>query len=297
MARAFGDCGSNNILALVKERLAKMFAPSVIDFVEYADAEYAINFTKNIQPASAVKVIKTWLNGWATSDRMHEEVILPCLFGCSGKNDVLNHYLQCPHLFALCNYLFKVDSCPLIRIGFKNPSIHNLKVTACVFTAYHVMKAQVRNGLLEGMHKDTRTTHAAWSVFANALEAEAGEHRISYTVFSLPKFISFLVSGHAHDPSSLIYEEVIFPGTPSAAQSQSAGSGGSGVRPSPIRMHSSSCLIPPSVSGSGAAAASSRSPPGCTVRPRNPSFSSSSGSVFVAANSDNAQNPILHVDR
>ncbi len=185
----------------------------MIDFTNYADADYAINFTKNIQPATAIKVVKTWLNGWATSARMHEEVVLPCLFGCSGKTDDLIHYLQCPHLYALCNYFFKADSCPLIRIGFRNPTIHNLKLTACVFTAYHVLKAQIRNGHLDGMQKDTRTIHAAWSVFANALEAEAGEHRISYTVFSLPKFISFLVNGHDHDPSSLTHQVINFPGS------------------------------------------------------------------------------------
>ena len=121
---------------------------------------------------------------------MHEEVILPCLLGCENGVDSLRHYLQCPHVYAICNYFFKVDSCPLICLGLKNPTINNLKIIACVFSAYHNLKGQVRDGRMHIYAENHRT---AWSVFAEALAAEAGECHIPYVSFSLPKFISFLI--------------------------------------------------------------------------------------------------------
>ena len=42
------------------------------------------------------KVVKTWLNGWAMSHRMHEDVVLGCLVGCNDASDSLSHYVFCP---------------------------------------------------------------------------------------------------------------------------------------------------------------------------------------------------------
>ncbi len=316
---AFALDDSTNLLFLVKERVSKLFAPSLIDFNNYINVELAVNVAKQLRPASALKVVKTWLNGWATSQRMHEEVILPCLFGCPGKIDMQIHYVQCPHLYAFCNYFFKSDSCPLVRLGLRNPEIHNLKIVACVFSAYHVMKAQVRDGRLNGMHEDTKTIHNAWSVFADALEAEAGEHRISYTVFSLPRFISFLINGHAHDPSSFTHQVfapdvtgsgVVFSADESTSASVAPGHSSSSAGGSVfIRaaqsnahnpfLHASNSLRPqgvqhtaPVVSESGAVSSASEHTSGSVA----PGYSSSSArsSVFVPAAQDNAHNPILH---
>ena len=48
-------------------------------------------------------------------------------------------------------------------------------------------------------HSETKVLlRQAWSVFADALAAEAGECQLSHCAFSLPKFIGFLNSGGAH---------------------------------------------------------------------------------------------------
>ena len=43
--------------------------------------------------------LKTWVNAWVTSRRMHEETQLDCLFGCRGCTDTTAQYLQCRRLW------------------------------------------------------------------------------------------------------------------------------------------------------------------------------------------------------
>ena len=187
---AFGNLEGPCLSSLVLTRISKLFAPFLISDV---DIHNAFALLQTLPPVPALKVIKTWLNGWATSRRMKEDVTLPCLLGCDGGEDSLNHYVQCPHLFAFCKYLFNSDACPLIRLGIKCPTTLNLKIVSCVFSAYHALKAQVRDGRIS-MHENTRTIRISWSVFADALAAEAGECHISFVAFSLPKFVSFLTN-------------------------------------------------------------------------------------------------------
>ena len=60
--------------------------------------EAAGKLLKNYRMHDAMRVVKTWTNSWATSDRYQEPEVLPCLFGCTGEEDVLEHYLVCPIL-------------------------------------------------------------------------------------------------------------------------------------------------------------------------------------------------------
>ena len=39
--------------------------------------------------------------GWTTSIRMHESILLPCVFGCPDCPDEFRHYLICPILWQL----------------------------------------------------------------------------------------------------------------------------------------------------------------------------------------------------
>ena len=141
------------------------------------------------------------LNGWATSSRMHEEVVLDCLLGCGDCKDSLDHYVHCPHLYAFLRYFFEgYSSDPLIRFGLKSPSPSSFKVMCCVFSAYHALKGKIRAGQIK-MQRDSETKvllRQAWSVFADALAAEAGECQLSHYASSLPKFIVFFNSGGAH---------------------------------------------------------------------------------------------------
>ena len=100
----------------------------------------------SLRTADAIKVIKTWSNGWTTSYRMHEEVLLNCLFGCCGKPDDLSHYLQCPILCSLSQFMtgFNVPD-PLTRWGIKNSSLDNLVVVCCMFSGYHAIRSEIRS--------------------------------------------------------------------------------------------------------------------------------------------------------
>ena len=56
---------------------------------------------RDLSPAWAKSVIKTWANAWTTSSRMHEHVRLPCVFGCQRASDDLSHYLVCVRFHRL----------------------------------------------------------------------------------------------------------------------------------------------------------------------------------------------------
>ena len=70
--------------------------------------EEAFSVLKNVGGGIAMKVIKTWLNGWATSHRMHEDNVLCCLLGYGdGSLDSLTRYIHCPHMLAFQKFLFE----------------------------------------------------------------------------------------------------------------------------------------------------------------------------------------------
>ena len=89
-----------------------------------AEIDSATLLLKSMRPPDAMRILKTWLNGWATSKRMAEVPVLHCLLGCDDGLDCLSHYLQCPMLFSLLVFLTGGCSAdPLVRIGLKAPTI------------------------------------------------------------------------------------------------------------------------------------------------------------------------------
>lgn len=90
----------------------------------------------------AMCVLKTWCNGWVTSERMHHDVRPSCIFGCPGQKDNLQHYVQCCYLW---NPIFTnmrvpgVDS-PLARLAIINPSKSSFVAIAVAFTVYHAQR-------------------------------------------------------------------------------------------------------------------------------------------------------------
>ena len=85
---------------------SKLFAPHYISGINGACFEGAFKTLKQMSGAQALKVLKSWTNGWATSHRMHEDHALDCVLGCSGCRDSLSHYLHCPHMYAFQKYIF-----------------------------------------------------------------------------------------------------------------------------------------------------------------------------------------------
>jgi len=198
MEEVFPDSDSDQVDILCMSRCEKLFAPYDIHCNDGANFPDALSQLENTRGHVAIKVLKTWLNGWATSHRMHEDTLLQCVLGCKDAPDSLNHYVFCPHMCAFQKFIFDgISNDPLIRIGIKSPCEFSFKVISCLFSAYHALKSDIRAGKIrmqpEGWNQPS--LRCAWSVFANVLKTEAGELHVFNRAFSLPKFIDFLCTG------------------------------------------------------------------------------------------------------
>ena len=133
IAKAIANKFGNTLNDTFKRRLTSLFQPYELDFQQAIHLDQCWGALKKCRVADAVKTIKTWSNAWATSSRYHEGILLPCLFGCT-CTDHLEHYLQCPHLFALWTFLVgNVSSDPLVRWGLIRPEPNVFLQIVCVF--------------------------------------------------------------------------------------------------------------------------------------------------------------------
>jgi hypothetical protein len=186
---------SNTLHDTVERRLNTLFCPFVVDCKNQVNLERCFGVLKDCKVADAIKVIKCWVNGWATSHRYHEDKVLPCLFGCSGCVDSLSHYLQCPPLLALWRFLTRGNTSedPLIRWGLIQPNKVTFLYISCIFSGYHAVRRDLREFpvFLEfnQIVFDSAQLRRAWSVFADAFKVEARELALAHRQFSLPEFL------------------------------------------------------------------------------------------------------------
>ena len=96
----FPDEPQTQLVNLCADRCEKLFAPYDIYAEEGANFEAAYGLLDLVGGHVGLKVVKTWLNGWATSHRMHKDPILECILGCKDAPDSLIRYIFCPHLYA-----------------------------------------------------------------------------------------------------------------------------------------------------------------------------------------------------
>ena len=182
----------------MQARISDMFSPYLVDWKN-------INFTASLDACKAlhvgnsVKIIKTWLNGWHTSSRCQAVQPFPCLFGCHGAQDNLHHYIICPELYGLCKFLYRdLSHHPLYRFGLYNPS-HELMVhLCCMYGAYHTLIKYVNS------HSDIYMQNLeilligprnkAWSVFAEAYDADARDFGVSTPHYSLAAWINWNIN-------------------------------------------------------------------------------------------------------
>ncbi len=170
-----------------------LFEPYDIDFVNHVKLDAFLATLKSLRCADSIRVWKTWINGWATSYRLHSTNLYPCLFGCEGAPDDLKHYVRCPHLFALCKYLISHTSAdPLERLGLVSPSTEGFKVVCCILVGYHAAHHLALGGRIGPISCELISgcqLRRLWSVFAEAFSAEARELCVPHRKFSLPQFI------------------------------------------------------------------------------------------------------------
>ena len=181
-------------------RLTSLYQPFTFDFNNSISLAASLMQLKRNRVADVMKVLKSWCNGWATSYRYHEDIKLPCLFGCVNCADSMHHYMQCPHLFALCKYLCPSTSeDPLIRWGLRNCSSETYKQIACMYSGYHAVRRHFKNSGVSFIHNmmniDGASLRTSWTVFVEAFCAEARELNVHTVKFSVATFLHFLSTG------------------------------------------------------------------------------------------------------
>ena len=158
-------------------------------FEPYSLADTGIDFPKafvmlrKIRKHDACRVVKTWVNSWATSTRYHEATIFPCLFGCSCGEDRQSHYAQCPLLYTILLQLrpHDISACPLTRLGLVSPSRDALLTVSCVFAGYHAIKRSSFVSGLTCLPLSNQQRAYAHILFAEAFRAAALEVQLSCT--------------------------------------------------------------------------------------------------------------------
>ena len=178
-----------------------MYQPFQLDFNCSISLTASLRQLKGNRVADVLKVLKTWCNGWATSNRYHEAIRLPCLFGCNHESDVMEHYMQCHHIFWLWKFMIPSVPCnPLERWGLINSCNDNYKQVACVHAGYHAVRRHFKQ--CASFQPDNNMTNlsgadlrASWTVFADAFVVEAREIGVATLKFSVTGFLSFLSSG------------------------------------------------------------------------------------------------------
>ena len=178
----------------LKHRITNSFAVFEMDFGNSVNLDSCISALDLISIPDKTKVIKTWLNGWATTYRIKGDFKRDCLLGCPGEPDSLAHYVMCPRIYAcLLHVLPSTSDDPLARCGVANPSRMSLLAVACTFSAYHALKARI-NSEFDACIPQYVDMTPYWIFFAQSFSAEAGERALTRTLFDPSSFLQrFLI--------------------------------------------------------------------------------------------------------
>ena len=89
-------------------------------------------------------LLRTWSNGWCTSNRMHEPEALPCIFGCEADDD-LCHYLKCEVLWTCVYSCFRCNTSILVQSIPERACVHNVNMSNiarlyCAYSSYHALR-------------------------------------------------------------------------------------------------------------------------------------------------------------
>ena len=178
-------CSWASLEITLMRRITNVFVPYDIDFLYSVKLDSCISSLKLISVPDRAKVIKTWLNGWATTYRIKGDFFHNCLLGCPSEPDSLAHYLMCPRIFACMQFVVPSTSGdPLTRCGLCNPSKVSFLSTACMFFAYHALKARI-NSQFDSCIPHFVDMNPYWIYFAQSFSAVAGERSLSSTLFDL----------------------------------------------------------------------------------------------------------------
>ena len=131
----------------------------------------------------------------------------------------MEHYFNCPFLFALQRYLvgstpnlliqystsgpsfhIHISDNPLERLGLISTSKDILKIVACTFSGYHAIKFKFCHLFASGgpLHQckvlPDNIQHTFLASFAEAFSAEADELRLRTRRFDAQSFVAFVAA-------------------------------------------------------------------------------------------------------
>ena len=93
--------------------------------------------------------------GWTTSSRMHETVILPCIFGCIDCKDEFRHYMICPIIWQLAKEALDIRESYFDvghRLCLSSANLNKLKLLGYCNLLYHSLRKDSdcfdQNGLI-----------------------------------------------------------------------------------------------------------------------------------------------------
>ena len=136
----------NSLWCLLARRAVTLDIDS-LNVITNANLARAFEFAAKCPSHDALAWLKTVTNGWCTSTRMHEAIILRCIFGCKDKKDDLTHYLECTVLWSLIDEVFVGCVAPSKsgRINYIQPSVQNVCLISVAFEVYHALKIGLRD--------------------------------------------------------------------------------------------------------------------------------------------------------
>ncbi len=86
--KAYEPNNSSSFNLSILTRVIGSFLPFAVSASDL-DLEASLHALKGIGVGNRAKVLKTWLNGWVTSHRMSEPVLLNCIVGCPDEPEPL----------------------------------------------------------------------------------------------------------------------------------------------------------------------------------------------------------------
>ena len=132
---------TNTLHGMFAKRLSALLPNSLAELAR-VDWHKVCSLLSSMRMHSAMCVIKTFTNSWATTACYHHDTVLQCIFGCRNRRDELEHYLQCPRLWRAvrAHTAGRVPSDPLERLALVNPDTANLSKLGVAFTVYHAVR-------------------------------------------------------------------------------------------------------------------------------------------------------------
>ena len=125
------------LLPTIQRRLVDNLCIDINDLSSFEPSSVVCKLSSHC----AMCVLKTWLNAWTTSHRMHEPFIRRCIFGCPDSVDNLAHYVVCDVLWTSVGEATGVRcTTSRERLSLEPVTLDNLYNVVVAFTTYHYCK-------------------------------------------------------------------------------------------------------------------------------------------------------------